>query len=55
MDKFFELYVGLPKNFREVEGFQVSFQKFLKEDKKSVSEFIRSLPDQVWRGDVDFM
>jgi uncharacterized protein (TIGR04255 family) len=38
MDKFFELYVGLPKNFREVEGFQVSFQKFLKEDKKSIAQ-----------------
>jgi uncharacterized protein (TIGR04255 family) len=33
LDKFFALYVGLPKSFREVEGLQVSFQTILKSDK----------------------
>jgi uncharacterized protein (TIGR04255 family) len=33
LDKFFGLYAGLPKGFREIDGLQISFQTTLKPDK----------------------
>ena len=33
LDKFFNLYVGFPMRFREIDGMQVSFQKLLKSGK----------------------
>ena len=37
LDKFFGLYAGLPKRFRDIEGLQISFQTTLKSKEKYAS------------------
>jgi uncharacterized protein (TIGR04255 family) len=54
LDKFFRLYAGLPKNFREVEGLQISFQTNLKSDTKQITSPIRLEVELRSTSDSDF-